>query len=59
MVLGSGDGHGYAVNVPLDSDVNDVTLVSIFKSVVGKVKSIYDPEVIVFQVSLSGLRKNS
>jgi len=51
-------GDGYAVNVPLDSGVDDSVLVPMFRSIITKAKAVFAPEAIVLQCGASLLPGN-
>uniref|UniRef100_A0A0G4FGJ8 Histone deacetylase n=1 Tax=Chromera velia CCMP2878 TaxID=1169474 RepID=A0A0G4FGJ8_9ALVE len=56
---GSGAGHGYSINVPLQDGVTDEMFIDIFTRVMNLVRSRFDPQAVVLQCgadSLSGDR---
>lgn len=57
--IGLETGKGYAVNVPFDDGIDDITFISVFKQVMDKVMECYQPQAFVLQCgadSLSGDR---
>ncbi len=47
--LGGGDGHGYAVNVPLDAHTGDASYYRLFSELVPPLARAFRPDVIVLQ----------
>ena len=47
--LGTGDGHGYSVNMPLDAHTEDESFEAAFRSLVPDVAKAFQPDVIVLQ----------
>lgn len=45
--IGEGEGKGYAVNVPLQSGLDDDSFVEIYKNVMEAVRIKFRPEVVV------------
>ncbi|XP_057863693.2 histone deacetylase 19 isoform X1 [Cryptomeria japonica] len=57
--VGYGKGKSYALNVPLDDGIDDESFQSLFKPIIQRVMTVYDPEAVVLQCgadSLSGDR---
>ncbi|KAH9385594.1 histone deacetylase 1/2 [Nematocida major] len=48
-------GRGYSINVPLNSGIDDMTYLSIFKPIVGAATDRFKPEVIVLQCGADSL----
>ncbi len=51
---GSGDGHGYSVNVPLDAHTEDASWEAAFTGLVPDVAKAFRPDVIVLQCGCDG-----
>jgi acetoin utilization protein AcuC len=47
--IGEGDGHGMAVNVPLDAHTEDASFLAAFESLVPELADAFRPDVIVLQ----------
>ncbi|KAF7298629.1 Histone deacetylase [Mycena indigotica] len=52
---GSGKGHRYAVNIPLNDGISDAAFQSIFEPVVGKILDVYQPSTVVLQCGADSL----
>jgi len=53
--IGTGDGKGYCVNVPLPIGTYDKIYMNAFKSIVIPLLNVYDPNVIVFELGADAL----
>jgi len=53
--IGTGDGEGYCVNVPLPPRTYDEAYMRAFAAVVPPLVKAYDPDVLVFEVGADGL----
>ena len=47
--IGTGDGHGYSVNVPLDPHTEDASLIDTFRTLVPQLADAFQPDVILLQ----------
>ncbi|MFO8013168.1 MAG: acetoin utilization protein AcuC [Phycisphaerae bacterium] len=53
--IGTGEGRGYSVNVPLPVGTYDAAYVRVFEATAVPLIRAYDPDVIVFEVGADGL----
>ena len=53
--IGTGDGEGYSVNVPLPPGTYDEAFVRAFEAVASPLVEAFDPQVIVYEVGADGL----
>ena len=56
--IGEGQGKGFTVNVPLQSGIENLSYVNLFKRVMTRVMDSYRPDVVVVQCGADSLSKD-